>query len=62
MKNYYVEGLGWFVITADNKRQAKSVGVREFGRGCTRLVREASGVEVRDYVSQRGDKSLLDWK
>ncbi len=58
MKNYYVEGNGWFVTTADSKRKAYSEGVSEFGRGCVRCVREATQDETDRYVSQRGKGAL----
>lgn len=58
MKNYYVEGTGWFVVSARNKREARSVGVDEFGRGNVRFVREASQDEVEDFVSQKGKDAL----
>jgi hypothetical protein len=61
-KFYYVEGggLGWYVIRANNKQEAKSHGIREFGRGRVRSVDIASDAEVKSYMSQKGIASIED--
>lgn len=58
MRNYYVEGTGWFVVAAKNKREAKSCGVAEYGRGNVRLIRLATESEVRYYVEIKGHEAL----
>jgi hypothetical protein len=55
MKNYFVEGAGgWFVVSAANKRRARSFAVSEFGRGGVREVRVATESETESYKAQRG--------
>lgn len=60
MKNYYVESPGrWFVVRTRTKRQAMSVGVKEFGyRPDT--VREATPEEVEMFVEIKGEDALRD--
>lgn len=53
MKNYYVEGAGWFVVRTESKKRAKTVGVSEFGRGNVRCVREATKAETSDFMAQK---------
>lgn len=60
MKNYYVEGQGWFVVSVANKKRARSVGVSEYGRGNTRCVREATKDETESFVAQKGKVALLE--
>lgn len=55
-KNYYVEGSGWFVVRATNKRQARSIGVAEYGRGNVHSVRLATEVEVKTYLMLRSSE------
>ncbi len=54
MKNYYVESNNalWFVIASKNKREAHSYGVREFGRGSVKCIREATQKELDKYISR----------
>lgn len=57
--NYFVEGWGyWFVVAAKNKREAKSIGVEEWGRGMVKDVRRATQQEVDSYVTQKGKRAL----
>lgn len=52
--HYYVEGSGWFVIRCSTKRIARSWGVREFGRGHVREVRQATTHDLSTYKRWRG--------
>ena len=59
MKTYYVDShQGWFVVTCRTKRQAKSEGVFEFGRGNVKEVREATPEEIATFKSIRGESAL----
>lgn len=58
--NYYVEGAGWFVVSAKNKRRAKSVGVNEFGRNNVRCVRKATPKEVAEFTAIKGINALKE--
>lgn len=58
LSNYYVEGQGWFVVRTKNQRMARSIGVKEYGRGNVRTVRIATLDEVREYLSQKGEAAL----
>jgi hypothetical protein len=59
-KFYYVNGggLGWYIIRANNKQEAKSHGVHEFGRGGVQSVDLATDAEVKSYMAQKGIKSV----
>ena len=55
LQNYYVGSpSGWFVIQAENSRDAKSEGVRTFGRGRALNCRIARQFEVDEYIAERG--------
>ena len=59
MKTYYVESWAeWFVVTTQNKRRAYSVGVKEFGRGFVKNIREATKDEIDSYINQRSEKTI----
>lgn len=59
MKIYYVEGYaGWFVIRANSKRRAFSMGVREFGRGRVKEVRAATPEDIKSYAAQKGRSDI----
>ena len=61
MITYYVESWrDWFVVRTQNKRMARSVGVREFGRGMVKLVRRATKGEIDYYVSLKGPRAIYD--
>lgn len=60
MNNYYVEGHGWFVVRTRTKRRARSVGVREYGRGNVRCVRPATQAETREYIVQRSEAAMQE--
>jgi hypothetical protein len=60
MKNYYVEGAGWFVVTTPNKKRAYSVGVAEYGRGGVRCVREATKDEVANFIAQKSKEAMRE--
>ena len=58
MKIYYVEGYaGWFLVNTNNKRNARSEGVKEFGRGQVKEVREASQDEIKYFKNVKGEIS-----
>jgi hypothetical protein len=59
---YYVDGggQGWYVIRANNKQEARSHGVHEFGRGSVRNVGIASDAEIKSYMAQKGIESIDD--
>jgi hypothetical protein len=59
MRNYYVEGYSmWFVVSARDKRAARSEGVMEFGRGGVKTVRLATEGEVTHFVDMKGKRAL----
>ena len=59
--NYFVEGAtGWFVVRTKNKRTARSIGVREHGRGNVHCVRIASFEETKRFVAVKGEAALLE--
>jgi hypothetical protein len=57
---YYVENWGgsWYVIRANNKQEARSHGVQEFGRGSVKTVDIASEPEIKSYIAQKGLTSI----
>lgn len=59
-RNFYVGGWGWFVVTTANKARALSIGVREYGRGNVRCVREATDKETKSYIAQKGEDALRE--
>lgn len=61
MKNYYVEGTGWFVVTAPNKKAALAIGAAEYARENVRVVRRATPQEVADYINQKGE-AAMSWE
>lgn len=57
-KLWYVDSwAGWFVVHC-TKREARSVGVAEFGRGGVKEVRPATVEELTYFVSLKGKRSL----
>jgi hypothetical protein len=57
--NFYVASPSkWFVVSTRTKRQARSVGVAEFGRGLTHTVRPASQEETQYFISLKGKEAL----
>ena len=59
MKVYYVgSNKGWFLVNCRTKRQAKSEGVFEFGRGNVKEVREATPEEIITFQSIKGKSAL----
>ena len=59
MKAYYVESYsGWFIVNCRNKRQAKSEGVYEFGRGAVKNIRLATNDEIEYYKSIKGESAM----
>jgi hypothetical protein len=59
MRNYYIEGYSrWFVVSAKDKRAARSEGVMEFGRGGVKEVRLATKDEVMYFVDMKGERAL----
>lgn len=60
MKDYYVEGTGWFVVRTTTIRKARSEGVKEYGRGNVRCVRLATQLETNSYISQKGQSALYE--
>lgn len=58
MKNYYVaSNAGWFVVRAHNAKAARREGVREWGRGYVREVREATADEAEYIRNVKGEIS-----
>lgn len=58
--HYLLHGHGgWFVVHCKTMRIARSWGVREFGRGGVRSVRQATTDDVRSYCAQSGRKLPL---
>jgi hypothetical protein len=56
MKVYYIESFSsWYIIKAQNARMAKSDGVRAYGRGMVKLVREASDEEIKYFIHLKGE-------
>ncbi len=45
----------WFVVRCENKRQARSEGVAEFGRGRVKSVTRASQADINYYKAQKGE-------
>jgi len=61
MITYYVESWrDWFVVRTQNKRMARSVGVREFGRGLVKAVRRATKAEIDYYIALKGPRAIYD--
>ena len=55
-KVYYIESYAtWYLVKANNIRMAKSDGVREFGRGMVKIVREASKAEIEYFIHLKGE-------
>ncbi len=52
--HYLVDGHQWFVVHCKTMRIARSWGVREFGRGGVRSVRQATTDDLRSYCAQSG--------
>ena len=60
IKNYFVKSYsGWFVVKCRTKRNARSVGVEEFGRGMVNEVREATQNEVDSFVYLKGEEAMV---
>ncbi len=57
--HYYVEGSGWFVVRCSTARIARSWGVKEFGRGQVRAVRQATTYELSAYKRWKGIEGAL---
>lgn len=57
MKNiYYVEGYaGWFLVKTKTKRDARHVGVEEFGRGHVKDVRAATPEDIEYFINVKGE-------
>lgn len=56
---YFVESnAGWFVVETKTKRQARSVGVKEFGRGSMRQVRQATESEIKEFINIKGEMAI----
>jgi len=59
MNKYYVKSMqGWFVVNCQNKGQAKSEGIFEYGRGNVQEVRLATQHEIETFVSNKGERAL----
>jgi hypothetical protein len=57
---YFVETWNgsWYVIKAQNKVEARSHGVQEFGRGGVKDVRLADDGDVKSYIHNKGLTSV----
>ena len=54
-QHYYVDSFGrWFVIRCKDKRTARQWGVKEFGRGNVKIVRQADQKDVETYRAHTG--------
>lgn len=61
LKHWYVDGFGsWFVVEARTKQQARSQGVKDFGRGGVKDVRLATSKEVAEYERIMGRVMEVD--
>jgi len=56
IQTWYIEGFAsWFLVKARTKAQAKSEGVRQFGRGYVKVVRIATKDEISYFVGLKGE-------
>lgn len=52
---FYVDSYGgWMIVSARTNREARSAGIREFGRGMVKSVKIAKAEDVQYYINLKG--------